>query len=158
MPWAVLKMSACFIVKDRDGYSLAHVYYEDETGRQSAAKLLTREKADPALGEACCLRSQGIRPAFVSIRFQARESSDNPRVKAFCRVAPSLRFRLLAIFLAGVFLRAADFNSRTSAIVQGRRLEFLLAIYDSPIQKRVLITGSIRKRKRPTHECGGIEV
>jgi hypothetical protein len=57
-----------------------------------------------------------------------RESSDNPRLNAFCRVAPSLRLRLLAIFLAGVLLRAADFNSRTSALVQGRRFEFLLAI------------------------------
>jgi hypothetical protein len=56
-----------------------------------------------------------------------RESSDNPRLNAFCRVAPSLRLRLLAIFLAGILLRAADFNSRTSALVQGRRFEFLLA-------------------------------
>jgi hypothetical protein len=49
-------------------------------------------------------------------------------VNAFWRVAPSLRLRLLAIFLAGVLLRAADFNSRTSPLVQGRRFEFLLAI------------------------------
>jgi hypothetical protein len=61
-----------------------------------------------------------------------RESSDNPRLNAFCRVAPSLRLRLLATFFAGVLLRAADFNARTSALVQERRFEFLLAIYDSP--------------------------
>jgi hypothetical protein len=66
--------------------------------------------------------------ASFSVRFQARESSDKPILKAFCRVAPSLRFRLLAIFLAGVFLRAADFNSRTSEAVQERRFEFLLAM------------------------------
>jgi hypothetical protein len=29
-------------------------------------------------------------------------------------------------------LHAADFNARTSALVQERRFEFLLAIYDSP--------------------------
>ena len=68
---------------------------------------------------------------FVDVR-QPRESSDNPRLNAFCRVAPSLRLRLLAIFLAGVLLRAADFNSRTSAFVQARLFEFLLAIYGSP--------------------------
>jgi hypothetical protein len=62
------------------------------------------------------------------VALHPRESSDNPRLNAFCRVAPSLRLRLLAIFLAGVLLRAADFNSRTSALVQGRRFEFLLAI------------------------------
>ncbi len=65
-----------------------------------------------------------------------RESSDNPRLNAFCRVAPSLRLRLLAIFLADVLLRAADFNSRTSALVQARRLEFLLAMYGSPNKTR----------------------
>jgi hypothetical protein len=65
-----------------------------------------------------------------------RESSDNPRLNAFCRVAPSLRLRLLAIFLAGVLLRAADFSSRTSALVQARLFEFLLAMYDSPNPKR----------------------
>jgi hypothetical protein len=68
-------------------------------------------------------------------------------MNAFCRVAPSLRLRLLAIFLAGVLLRAADFNSRTSVLVQARRLEFLLAMYDSPNLKRTLIAGSVSKRK-----------
>jgi hypothetical protein len=76
-----------------------------------------------------------------------RESSDNPRLNAFCRVAPSLRLRVLAIFLAGVLLRAADFNSRTSALVQARLFEFLLAMNGSPNQKRALIPGSASKRK-----------
>jgi hypothetical protein len=69
-----------------------------------------------------------VSPAFL----HPRESSDNPRLNAFCRVAPSLRLRLLATFFAGVLLRAADFNTRTSALVQERRFEFLLAIYGSP--------------------------
>ena len=40
----------------------------------------------------------------------ARESSDSPILNAFCRVAPSDRFSFLAIFAAGAFLRAIDFN------------------------------------------------
>ncbi len=60
--------------------------------------------------------------------FTGVSSSDNPRLNAFCRVAPSLRLRLLAIFPAGVLLRAADFNSRTFALVQARLFEFLLAM------------------------------
>ena len=68
-------------------------------------------------------------------------------MNAFCRVAPSLRLRPLAIFLAAVLLRAADFNSRTSALVQARLFEFLLAMYDSPNLKRMLIAGSVSKRK-----------
>jgi hypothetical protein len=86
-----------------------------------------------------------------------RESSDNPRLNAFCRVAPSLRLRLLAIFPAGVLLRAADFNSRMSALVQGRRLEFLLAMYGTPNLKRALIAGSASKRKfSPTMIFGNV--
>jgi hypothetical protein len=49
---------------------------------------------------------------------QARESSDNPILKALCRVAPSDRFSFLAIFAAGAFLRAIDFCSRTCTDVQ----------------------------------------
>jgi hypothetical protein len=35
---------ACFIVKDRTGQALAHIYYED-TGQPAAAKLLSRDEA-----------------------------------------------------------------------------------------------------------------
>jgi hypothetical protein len=41
-------------------------------------------------------------------------------LNAFCRVAPSLRFRDLAILLAGVFFRAIDLSSRTCTDVQAR--------------------------------------
>jgi hypothetical protein len=32
-------------VKDRNGYALAHVYYEEEAGRRSAANLVTKDEA-----------------------------------------------------------------------------------------------------------------
>ena len=45
-PWSVgEENAACFIVKDREGKSLAYVYFEDEPGRRSAAHLLTRDEA-----------------------------------------------------------------------------------------------------------------
>jgi hypothetical protein len=50
-------------------------------------------------------------------------------LNAFCRVAPSLRFSVLAIFVAGIFFRASDFNSRICAVVQTRLLDpFLTSI------------------------------
>jgi len=43
--WSVEETDACFIVKDHNGQVLAYVYFEDEPGRRSAAKLLTRDEA-----------------------------------------------------------------------------------------------------------------
>jgi hypothetical protein len=45
-PWTVEDHNdACFIVKDRNGFAVAYVYYEEEPGRRSAANLMTRDEA-----------------------------------------------------------------------------------------------------------------
>lgn len=44
-PWSIEDSGACFIVRDRDGQQLAYVYYENEPGQGSAAKLLTLDEA-----------------------------------------------------------------------------------------------------------------
>jgi hypothetical protein len=44
-PWSVEELDACFVVRDRDGQQLAYVYFEEESDRRSAAKLLERDKA-----------------------------------------------------------------------------------------------------------------
>jgi len=43
-PWSVEERT-CFIVRDHNGQALAYVYFEDESGRRSAAKLLKRDEA-----------------------------------------------------------------------------------------------------------------
>jgi hypothetical protein len=45
-PWTIEELNdACFVVKDNAGQKLAYVYYEEESGRRSAAKLLTKDEA-----------------------------------------------------------------------------------------------------------------
>jgi hypothetical protein len=45
-PWSVDEYNdACFIVRDHNGQALAYVYFEDEPGRRSAAKLLSKDEA-----------------------------------------------------------------------------------------------------------------
>ena len=44
-PWSIEELDACFVVRDHNGQQLAYVYFEDEPGRRSAAKLLTKDEA-----------------------------------------------------------------------------------------------------------------
>ena len=44
-PWTVKELPSAFVVRDVTGQSLAYVYYEDEPGRRSAAKLLSKDEA-----------------------------------------------------------------------------------------------------------------
>jgi hypothetical protein len=44
-PWSVEEQDACFVVRDHNGQQLAYVYFEDEPGRRSAAKLLSKDEA-----------------------------------------------------------------------------------------------------------------
>ena len=44
-PWSVQEQDACFVVTDSTMQKLAYVYFEDDPGRRSAAKLLSRDEA-----------------------------------------------------------------------------------------------------------------
>jgi hypothetical protein len=44
-PWTVEETQPCFIVRDANKQALAFVYCEDDPGRRSTAKLLTRDEA-----------------------------------------------------------------------------------------------------------------
>ena len=45
-PWSIEEYGRkCFIVRDSGKQALAYVYYENESGRRSSAKLLTRDEA-----------------------------------------------------------------------------------------------------------------
>jgi hypothetical protein len=45
LPWTVEETQPCFIVRDSNKQVLAFVYCEDEPGRRTTGKLLTRDEA-----------------------------------------------------------------------------------------------------------------
>jgi hypothetical protein len=44
-PWSIEDISAAFVVKDASGQKLGYFYYEEEAGRRSVAKMLTKDEA-----------------------------------------------------------------------------------------------------------------
>jgi hypothetical protein len=44
-PWSVEDIDAAFVVTDSAGQKLAYVYFEEEPGRRSAPKLLSKDEA-----------------------------------------------------------------------------------------------------------------
>src|SRR5690349_13095596 len=44
-PWSLDELEACFVVKDSAGQKLAYIYFEEDPGRRSAAKLLSKDEA-----------------------------------------------------------------------------------------------------------------
>jgi hypothetical protein len=44
-PWSVEELNDCFVVRDANGQALDHFFYEEDHGRRSAAKQLSKDEA-----------------------------------------------------------------------------------------------------------------
>jgi len=44
-PWSVEERAAAFVVCDANNQALAHVFFEEASGRRSAGNLLTKDEA-----------------------------------------------------------------------------------------------------------------
>ena len=94
------------------------------------------------------LKSMVLSFETLPMEVQTRESSDNPILNAFCRVAPSLRFNALAILAAGFLFLASDFNVRTCSDVHARRFDTFLVIQITPgLEKGRLCSWKLLQRK-----------
>jgi hypothetical protein len=58
-PWTVYEAAPCFIVRDANKKALAVVYCEEEPGRRTTAKLLTRDEAWRIAANIAKLPAQG---------------------------------------------------------------------------------------------------
>jgi hypothetical protein len=115
---------------------------DDAESRGHNSKLLGFRERDnlwgPQLTKSPALGGADLADSQWTARTQARESSDRPILNAFCRVAPSVRFSVLAIRLAGVFFLARVFNSRRCSAVHARRFVAFLAIYKLHMRRATL--------------------
>jgi hypothetical protein len=44
-PWTIEERPACLVIKDANGLELAFVYYQEDPGRCTGGKLMTRDEA-----------------------------------------------------------------------------------------------------------------
>jgi hypothetical protein len=79
---------------------------------------------------------RGAAAELEGLVIHARESSDNPRLHAFCRVAFSVRLSILAMSLAGLFRFANAFNLRSCPDVQTVLLKGFFIGKRSPVKRR----------------------
>jgi hypothetical protein len=63
-PWDIEDNGACFIVRDANGQALSYVYYETESGRRTAANLLTRDEARRIALNVAKLKELAKRPQY----------------------------------------------------------------------------------------------
>ncbi len=89
-PWTVEETDARFVVKDSSGQKLAYVYFEDEPGRGSAAKLLSKDEAR---------RIAGLRSVFAMRGYCWEAGLLMPRIKSCisCKVTTPSLFASIAL-------------------------------------------------------------
>jgi hypothetical protein len=64
LPWSVAELEGCFVVTDSTQQKLAYIYFENDPGRRSATKSLSRHEALRVAGQLCGTAGFGGRDWF----------------------------------------------------------------------------------------------
>jgi hypothetical protein len=64
-PWTVEEEDAYFVVREHNGQQLGYIYFKDEPGRRSAAKLPTRDEARRIAAQSCGRAAQALTSGLV---------------------------------------------------------------------------------------------
>ena len=78
-PWTVEETAPCFIVRDHNGQALVFVYCEDEPGRRSTGKLLTRNEARRIAANYCCYAARRQKAGVTRCSRTFRQSAQCPQ-------------------------------------------------------------------------------
>ena len=99
-PWTAEVTPNCFIVRDANGQALSYLYYESETGRRSAAKLLNRDEAPRIAANIAKL------PELLQGRLFTEYSQVNRRSFFACMrgLILAMTIRIVLIFAAAVMI------------------------------------------------------
>ena len=115
-PWSVEEQDACFVVRDHTGQALASINFEDEPGRRSAAKLLSKDEARTiAVNIAKVPELVGLQRHSAGCRFwqyqsghalsrplgSCRRAADGTRINRQGKWRPKRMFRQRALPLPG---------------------------------------------------------
>jgi hypothetical protein len=106
-PWSVDETDACFMVRDANGQAVSYVYFEDEPGRRSSAKLLTRDEARRIAANVAKL------PDLIKRPTGATDAASSPSVSA----RPRCEAMLHDYLEAGTPISPADVVAKAQAVL-----------------------------------------
>jgi hypothetical protein len=119
----------CYIVRNANGHALAYVYFEDEPGRRSAAKMLTRDEARRIAAEL----PKVARKAEITLESLSREAAEIQSAATSAKQYAAANSALkLKAELSGHYVqrRELDVTPRRSASEIDDRLRELLTAGD----------------------------